>query len=127
MAQPAESDSKKRLKVLLCEGSSLSARHTLYSLGKRHTIDVIDSSRLCQARFSRLVRSCRLCPSFAKDPEGFLRQLARRLTSERYDVLLPTHDQVFLLSRYRDSLSRHVGLALPEFDTLQRMQSKAGF
>lgn len=115
------------LKILLCEGSSLSARHTLYALGKRHVIDVIDPSRLCQARFSRLVRSCRRCPSFAREPEGYLRFLARQLSAERYDVLFPTHDQVFLLSRFRDTLSRQVGLALPDFATLHRLQSKADF
>jgi hypothetical protein len=115
------------LKILLCEGASLSARQTLYALGKRHTIDLVDPDRLCQGRFSRLVRRWYRCPSFSRQPLEYLQFLAQRLKAEHYDVLLPTHEQVYLLARFRQTLSRHVGLALPEFDALDRMQNKAEF
>jgi predicted ATP-grasp superfamily ATP-dependent carboligase len=57
----------------------------------------------------------------------FLRFLARTLRGRRYDVLLPTHEQVYLLSRFRDALTPHVGLALPDFAALERLQNKAEF
>ena len=117
----------RRLKILLSEGSSLSARHTLYSLGGRHTIDLMDPAALCQARFSRFVRRWHRCPSFSKDPQGYLRFLSVLLDREKYDVLIPTHEQVFLLARVRDAVARRVGLALPEFAALERLQSKADF
>jgi predicted ATP-grasp superfamily ATP-dependent carboligase len=116
-----------RLKILMTEGTSLSARQTLYTLGGRYTIDVLDPSSLCQCRFSLFVRRWHQSPNFAHEPQAFLEFLAERIKAERYDVLLPTHEQVYLLSRFRDELTPHIGLALPEFTALRRMQDKAQF
>lgn len=116
-----------RLKILLTEGSSTSARQTLYALGPHHTLDILDPSPLCQCRFSRYVRRWYRCPSYSLQPQAYLRYLIERLESEKYDVLLPTHEQVFLLARFRDELSRYAGLALPDFAAMDRLMSKAGF
>ncbi len=116
----------RRLKILLTEGSSLSARHTLYALGSAgHTIDICDPKPLCIARFSRFVRAWHRCPSFVADPKGYIQFLTDRLRAEHYDVLLPVHDQVYLLSRFRDHFTRLTGLAVPEFAAMEQLQSKA--
>ncbi len=119
--------SAERLRILFTEGASLSARQTLYPLGGRYQIDVCDPDPLCQSWFSWFVRWRMLSPSFSKKPEKFLRFLARKIGRGRYDVLLPTHEQVYLLSRFRDAFMPHVGLALPEFAVLERLQNKAEF
>src|SRR5215470_11456352 len=105
--------SRARLKILLTEGSSLSARHTLSALGPLgHTIDVCDPRPpMCLARFSRYTRRLHRCPPFAGDPAGYLEFILAQLRSQRYDVLFPVHDQAFLLSRYRDDLVKLTGLA----------------
>lgn len=115
------------LKILMTEGSSLSARHTLYALGSKHTIDILDPAPLCQGRFSKFVRRWRRCPNHAKQPKEFLQFLVNHIRSVSYDVLLPTHEQVYLLSKYRDAFSRDIGLALPDFSAMQRLQDKARF
>jgi hypothetical protein len=56
-----------------------------------------------------------------------VRFLSQRLRAEAYDVLLPVHDQAFLLARFRDRLRPLAGLALPEFAAMERLQSKAAF
>jgi predicted ATP-grasp superfamily ATP-dependent carboligase len=117
----------ERLGVLFTEGASLSARQSLYPLGGGHQIDVCDPDILAQCRFSRLVRRRFLSPSFNKKPEQFLRFLADKIRKHRYDVLLPTHEQVYLLSRFRDAFTPHVGLALPDFSAMERLQNKAEF
>jgi hypothetical protein len=127
MSDDSNHSSRTRLSILMTEGSSLSARQALYALGPRHTIDLIDPSPLCQCRFSRFVRRWDRCPSFAKDPCSFLTFLGELLRKRRYDVLLSTHEEVFLLARVRDALSRHVGLALPDFSALARLHSKLQF
>ena len=86
----------RRLKILMTEGASLSARHSLYTLGKQHQVDVIDPNPLCQCRFSSLAHRWRRSPHYAKQPEEFLRFLAKTLRDEHYDVVLPPHEQVFL-------------------------------
>lgn len=117
----------RRLKILFTEGTSLSARQSLYALGDRHDVDVMDPAPLCQCRFSRLVRRWIRCPHYAKDPEAFLEFLAQRVTKGDYDVLLPTHEQVYLLSKYHAALTPHIGLALPDFRPMDQMQNKAEF
>lgn len=117
----------KRLKILFTEGSSSSARQALYCLGPQHTIDLLDPATFCQCRFSRYVRRWYRCPSYSREPDAYLSFLVERLRAERYDVLLPTHEQVFLLARFREALSRYAGLALPAFEALDQVMSKAGF
>lgn len=115
------------LRVLFTEGGSLSARQTLYGLGPLHEIDVLDPDPLCQCRFSNYVRRWIRSPSFSEEPEAFLRLLADLIREGQYDVVLPTHEQVYLLSRYAAVLSPYAGLALPEFSSLERLQNKASF
>ncbi len=116
------------LKILLSEGASLSARQAISALGPSGArIEVCDPDPLCLGRFSRFVRAWHRCPRWNVDPVSYLQFLADRLTSERYDVLLAVHDQAFLLARFRDDLGRLVGLALPDFAAMERLQSKAEF
>lgn len=117
---------QNRTHVLLTEGSSSSARQALYSLN-RFTVDIVDPARLCQCRFSSLVRRWYRCPSYAQDPAAYLRFIVGRIATGHYDVLLPTHEQVYLLAYFRDAFERRVGLAVPEFEAVRRLQSKVEF
>ena len=119
--------SHDKLKILLSEGSSTSARQTLYGLGRNYVVDIVDPSPWCQCRFSSLVRRWHRCPLMAKDPIGYVAFVAELLRRERLDVLFPTHEQVYLFSRFRDILGPHVGVAIPEFESLRRLQGKADF
>lgn len=119
--------SKNRLKILFTEGSSLSARQTLYCLGGRHEIDIIDPERLCLCRFSSYVRRWHRCPSYSQAPEAYLEFLLDRVRREKYDVLLPTHEQAYLVSRFREEIAQHVHVAVPNFAAMQKMQSKVEF
>ena len=116
------------LKILFTEGSSTSARQTLYALGRLgYTIDVCDSQRLCLARFSRYVRRFYRCPSFTADPLGYLDFLVGRLRREHYDVLFPVHDQIYLLARFPEVFQGLTAVALPPLASIVQLQSKVGF
>ncbi len=116
-----------RIRILLSEGSSNSARQTLYGLGHKYTVDLVDPSPWCQCRFSSLVRRRIPCPQIAKDPVGYVRFVAKLVQQHRYDVLFPTHEQVYVFAKFRDAFQRHVGLAVPGFEAIHRVQSKAKF
>ncbi len=119
---------QRRLKVLLTEGSSLSARQTLYALGSHHRIDICDPNpHFCLGRFSRFVRRVYRCPPFGRDPLAFLEFLKERVARERYDVLLPVHDQVFLLARFQQDFAGCVALPVPSFGAVERVQTKSAF
>ena len=123
----SELENGKRLRILFTEGASLSARETLTALGGRHEIDVIDPDLMCQCHFSSFVHRFYRSPSFSQQPVKFLRFLEKLIRKQQYDVVLPTHEQVYLLSRFQDWLSRRVGIAMPPFASLERMQNKAEF
>jgi len=127
MLNAAANSPERRLSILITEGSSISARQILYDLGRRHTVDVLDPNPLCQCRVSTLIRRWHRCPSFTADPCGFLTCLGERLRRGRYDVLLPPHDEVFLLSRVRDRLGQLVPIAIPNSDVITVLQSKLQF
>jgi predicted ATP-grasp superfamily ATP-dependent carboligase len=116
-------------RVLLSEGSSLSARQMLYALGPLgYRLDVCDPRPYtCLARFSRYARHIHCCPVFARDPSAYAKRLLELLGRRRYDVFLPTHDQVFLLSRLRETFGAMVGLPVPSFSAIERLQSRSGF
>jgi predicted ATP-grasp superfamily ATP-dependent carboligase len=115
------------LRILLSEGSSLSAREAVTALGLAgHAVDVCDPDPLCLGRFSRFVHRWQACPPFGRDVHGYLRFLFGLLETGHYDVLFPAHEQAFLFSRARDALSRRVGLAVPDFSVFASVQSKVG-
>lgn len=115
------------MKILITEGSSITARELLFSLGPHHTIDILDPSALCQARFSRFVRRCFRCPPYTTEPQAYLDFLLERLRAESYDAVLPSHEQMYLLARVRDRFEGLTGLAVPHFDDLHRVFGKAEF
>ncbi len=120
--------SSRSLRILFPEGSSLSAREALSALGRLgYTIDICDPNPLCVCRFSRFVHTFHRCPSWGIHPLEYLDFLLDLLKRERYDVLLPVHEQAFLFARFHEDLSRYVSLAVADFNTFALLQSKATF
>lgn len=120
--------SPQEIHILLCEGSSLSAREALSSLGPcGYVIDVCDPDVFCLAHFSRFVRKFYRSPSAGDDPQGYMRFLLDLLSRVHYDVLLPVQEQAFLFSRMRKQLQPLVGLPVADFADFSRLQSKVGF
>jgi len=63
----------------------------------------------------------------ATDPHGYLSFILDRIAGERFDVLLPIHEQGFLFARMHEQILPHVAVALPSFDSYERAHSKIGF
>ena len=113
---------------MLSEGSSLSARQTITALSRRgYSLDVCDPNPLCISRFSRLVRHYYHCPAVGTDPVGYLKFVLNHLTRERYDVLMPVHEQAFLFAKTRERLPPGVRVALADFDAFLQVQGKVAF
>jgi predicted ATP-grasp superfamily ATP-dependent carboligase len=118
----------QRLRVLLSEGASTSAREAITVLGLAgHTVEVCDPDAHCLARFSWLVRRFHRCPGLAQDPAAFLAFIENLLAAQHFDVLLPIHEQGFLLSRAAPRIAAKVGIALPDFADYRIAHSKLGF
>ena len=105
-----------RERVLLSEGSSLTARETMTILGSRGIgVDVASASGWPLASFSTWCRGVRRVPSAGRDPVGYLRAIDALLASGRYRALLATHEQAWLLAAGREHLPHASGrLAVAE-------------
>jgi hypothetical protein len=125
---PSSAQVPMRLRVLLSEGSSTSAREAITILGTSgHIVEVCDPSPWCLSRFSRFVRKFHRCPGLRDDPAGYLAFVEGLLATRHLDVLLPTHEQGFLFARVSERLAGKAGLALPSFASYRVAHSKASF
>jgi len=117
-----------RVRVLLTEGSSLTSREVLTCLGPAgHHIEVLDPDPMCVARFSRWVRRLHRCPSGGREPVRYLQRLQQVVSQRSIDVVLPTHEQAWLLAAAAPLLRPGVRVAVAGPAAFERVQSKVGF
>jgi hypothetical protein len=112
---------------LLTEGSSLTSREVITCLGPTGCgVEVLDPNPWCLARASRWVAKVHRCPRAALDPLAYLEFLSRTVAERRIDVVLPTHEQAWLVAAARPLLpSLPVGVA--DRAAFDRVQSKIRF
>jgi hypothetical protein len=112
-------------KILVTEGSSLSSREVVTALGiAGYRVGVCDPNPVCLGRFSRFVTHYYRCPAVGLDPWAHLDFVIDCLTRDRWDVLFPTHEQAFLLSRERSRIPAGVAFALADFESFLQVQGK---
>jgi hypothetical protein len=117
-----------RLRILLSEGSSTSAREAITMLGQDgHHVEVCDPQGHCIGRFSRFVARFHRCPPLGADPQGYVAFVKDLLARQTFDVLLPIHEQGFALAAIKDALGGHTGVALPPQAAYLRALSKRDF
>jgi len=118
--------SPKRPKILLSEGSSLSAREAITALGLAgHRVELVSSEPMCLGRFSRFVTRVHRAPASGADPDGYLSRVIETVETDRIDALLPVHEQAYLFAAARNRLPSGLGVALAGFDAFEKVQSKA--
>jgi predicted ATP-grasp superfamily ATP-dependent carboligase len=112
-------------RILLSEGSSLSAREAVTALGLAgYRVELVSSDPLCLGRFSRFVDRVHPAPSSGADPDGYLDAVLDVVARSSIDVLLPVHEQAYLFAAARQRLPAGLGIALSEFTAFEQVQSK---
>src|SRR5258708_22666341 len=92
-------------KILLSEGSSLSAREAIAALGLAgHRVELVSSDPMCLGRFSRFVGRVHRAPASGADPDGYLAAVIEAVKTSRIDALLPVHEQAYLFAAARRQL-----------------------
>jgi predicted ATP-grasp superfamily ATP-dependent carboligase len=113
-------------KILLSEGSSLSAREAITALGLAgHRVEIMANDPLCLGRFSRFVDRLHHSPASGADPDGYLAAVLDVVKQRAVDVLLPVHEQAYLFAAARKRLPDGLGIAVAEFAAFEQVQSKA--
>lgn len=116
------------LRVLIPEGSSLSAREAVAALGATDClIDILDPDPYCICRFSRFVRKVYRSPRLSDAPREFESFLLSHITDHSYDVVLPVHECAFMLSAIADEIGKRCAVAVAPFEAFERLQSKVRF
>ncbi len=116
------------LRVLLTEGSSLTSREVVTCLGPGgYDLEVLDPDPMCLVRFSRWVRRVHRCPHAGADPLGYIQTLGRVVAERGIDVVLPTHEQAWLLASAGPLLAPGVRVAVADAAAFERVQSKLEF
>lgn len=119
---------RSQIRILIPEGSSLSAREAIAALGPLgYSLAVCDPNPHCVCRFSRFIRKFYGCPQMSRDPAAYLAFILDLLQREHYDVLLPVHENVLLFSRAYPQISPYAHCAVAAFAAFERVQSKAAF
>jgi biotin carboxylase len=115
------------VRVLLSEGSSLTAREIVTCLGPvGYHVEVLDPDPVCIARLSRWVRRVHRCPRSGVDPLAYLEVVEKVVAERQIDVVLPTHEQAWLFAAAAELLSG-VPIAVADLASFGRVQSKVEF
>jgi predicted ATP-grasp superfamily ATP-dependent carboligase len=131
LAHPAHVDAGMEMtteqpRILLSEGSSLSAREAITALGLAgHRVELMSSDPMCLGRFSCFVTRLHATPASGRDPDGWLTAIQEVIRERAIDVVLPVHEQAYLLAAARKRSSLDAGVALAEFSAFEEVQSKA--
>ena len=114
------------MKVLLSDGSGLTSRQCATRLSAAgHTVEVLAPDPLCLCRFTRHVSRVHRVPVYGADPFGWLGAALAVYRTGRFDVLLPTQEQVAVLSLAAGQLAAaDVATAVPPFAALAAVQDK---
>ncbi|HOQ05542.1 MAG TPA: GNAT family N-acetyltransferase [Anaerohalosphaeraceae bacterium] len=97
----------------------------LFSLGQKGiNVHVGDASSLAMCRFSRYSRSFIRLPDFFLEPERYIDALLKALERSEAEVLLPCHEDIGLVSRFRDRFPRYIRTAVPAWQTYQVAEDK---
>jgi glutathione synthase/RimK-type ligase-like ATP-grasp enzyme len=112
-------------RILISEGSSLSARETVTALGLAgYRVELMSCDPNCLARFSRFVDRVHPAPASGSDPDGYLAAVLDVIARRAIDVLLPVHEQAYLFAAARRRLPEGLGLAVTNFAAFEQLQSK---
>jgi biotin carboxylase len=114
------------VRVLLSDGSGLTARQAASQLAAAgHAVEVLSSDPVGLTRFTRRVRRVWRVPPYGPDPLRWLAAALGVYSAAGADVLLPTQEQVAVLSACDDQVSAAgVRTAVPPFGALSRVQDK---
>ena len=114
------------MKILLSDGSGLTARQVAGRLGESgHQVEVLSPDGLCLCRFTRHVRRVHRVPSYGADPLGWLDAALAVYRAGGFDVLFPTQEQVAVLSHAAGRLAgAGIRTAVPSFGAVRAVQDK---
>lgn len=92
-----------------------------------HDVFVADSVRFPLTRASRCVKQTFYLPSPRTTPAAFIQKLKDTICKNKIDLLVPTCEEIFYISRYWEILSNHCKIFCDQLEKLALCHSKWNF
>ena len=91
---------------------------------RRHRVVVADYIPRSLTFFSRYVSEKFLYPSPYSAPEAFLEKIKKKVRQYDIDVLIPVHEETFLISKYVTDLKKITNIPCPEYEAILSVHNK---
>jgi hypothetical protein len=116
------------MRVLVLGGRApVALDHARRFAAQGSTAYVADSVPCRMSRYANAVADCFLVPPPRFAPVEFAKELARIIQRERIDLVLPTCEEVFYISRLRHCLPGECLVFAPPFEQIRQLHSKLRF
>ncbi len=113
------------MSAIVTNAKSRVAYNIVRSLGEKgipvYTSDFVRSSMSFYSRYSK---GHFLYPTPFGQQEQFIESIIRNVQRLKADVLVPVHEETFLMAKYKDELSRHVKFVLPDYSQILLVHNK---
>lgn len=115
-------------KILLSEGSSLTARETLTALHDQgYQVDILTSTRFPLTRFSCWRGKMISIVNPNKQPLHYLQKLRVIQDREHYAAILPTHEECWLFAAAGEKYLADLPIVVAPYAEFEKVQSKINF
>ena len=115
----------RTMNAIVTNAKNRIAYSVVRSLGERgvdvYTADFVPVSMSFTSRFSK---GHFIYPSPFKDQESFIDSIIENVRRFNARVLIPVFEETFLLSKYKDIVSSHVAVAIPDYDQVLTAHNK---
>ena len=113
------------MRVLVTCARSPHALTAIREFGRRGwDVTAVDCTRLSAGAHSRYVSRRRVWPDVTERPAEWLAELIAELKSHPVDLLFPTFEDTFLVSRFRGVLSQYTTVLVESYDKMMRVHHK---
>ncbi len=111
--------------VIVTNAKNRIAYNITRSLGQKsvpvYSADFVSPAMTFASRYSK---GKFIYPSPYSDQQGFIDCLIEKSIQLKADVLIPVFEETFLIAKYKDLLSKHVNLVLPDYQQILTAHNK---
>ena len=113
------------MKVLVTNGNSRMALCIARELKKkRHEVIVADYVQHAMCFFSNHIAKYFAYPSPYSEPYKFIKKIKEQIKIHHIDVILPIHEETFLLSKHIRELEKIVSVPIPNYESILMVHNK---
>jgi len=107
------------MSVIVTNAKSRIAYTVARSLSRKNiSVTSADSSKTAMTFVSRYSSSHFVYPSPYKTPQDFIECLQRKILELKSNVLIPTYEETFLISKYKHKFESEIRFVLPNYDQI---------